>query len=104
MGKLAQNNFRSYVKNSNATTGTQDLLANYYTLLARNVLNFLFNENAKVAVEHILSVIQLLTLHDRLTADLSFAKYELPKNLHDFLKHAIHLAEAFHDMNTGPSP
>lgn len=104
LDKLVQNKLRTDMKNNNATARMQDLFANYHTLLVRNGLKWLIKDNPKIAVDHVLSAIKPQTLHDRLEADLSFAKYELRKDFHGFLKHAIRLAEAFQIVDSGPAP
>lgn len=77
LDKLVQNWLRTDMRNSNATTRMQDMFAEYYTFLILNGLNSLTSDSPKVAFEHVFSAIRPLTLHDRLTTDLLFAKYEL---------------------------
>lgn len=62
------------------------------------------NDTPEVYVQHILSVHRQWTLQDRLNSDLSFAKYELRKDFHGFLKHSIRFADAFKIEIYGPAP
>lgn len=81
----------------------QDLFTSYHILLSRNGLKWLIEDTPEVAVDHVLSAIRPQSLHDRLAADLYFAKYELRKDFQGFLKHSIRLAEAFQIVDSGPT-
>lgn len=101
--KLVRNKLHTDMKNHNAISRMQDFLANYHMLLPRNGLKWLIKDNSKISAEHVLFAIKPYTLHDRLDVNFSFAKYELSKCFHDFLKHAICLAEAFQIVDSGPT-
>lgn len=72
-------------------------------MLPLNGLKWLIEGNPNVAVEHVLSAIRPKSLRDRLTSDLSFAQQQLKKDVKGFLKHSVHLAEAFQLFDAGPT-
>lgn len=104
LGKLVQNKVCTYMKNYDATIRVQNFSTDYHTLLARNGLEWLIKDNPKIAVEQVLFPLKPRTLHDFFEAYFSFAKYELLKNFHVFLKHGVCLAEAFQIVASGSTP
>lgn len=84
LDKLVQRKVRTDMKNNNATTHVKDVFIKYHTLLLRNVLMWLIKYNHKFAVDHVISVIKPHPLHNQLTADLSFAKYDFVMNFMAF--------------------
>lgn len=87
-----------------ATARIQDLFSGYHTLLARNGLKWLNDVDCKVAFQHFPFATRLQTLHNRITADLIFAKHELRKEFCGFLQYAIRLAEIFQIADSGKTP
>lgn len=82
----------------------QYLFENYHKMFVRNGLKWLIEENPTIAMDHVISVIKPQNLHNSVTGDLPFAKYELRKDFNCFLKHIIRLAEAFKIVDSGPAP
>lgn len=60
--------------NKEAEARMEDLFTDYHTLLQRNGLGWLINDNPNVAVKHVFSAIRPQNLFDRLTADLAFGE------------------------------
>lgn len=104
LDKIVSQKLRTNMRNNNAKSRMQDLFSSYVTILSRNGLRWLIEENPKVAVYHVLSAVRPQSLQNRLTSDLSFSKYKFQKDWHAFLKHAVRLAEAFQLVDEGPRP
>eukprot|EP00171_Calliarthron_tuberculosum_P006686 IDg6686t1 len=58
-------------------------------------------EIQKVAVQHVLTVIDPNSLRNHLTEDLEFSKHTIRKNFLAFIEHVINLAEAFQFVDIG---
>lgn len=93
-----------YMKNNNAKVRMQDLFSNYRTLLIRNSLKWILDENQEVTVENVLSAIRSKSIKDFVTNDLLFLKLELRQDFPGFMRHAIRLVEASQLVNNGVPP
>lgn len=102
LDELVEQRLTNGMRNSNGKACMQDHFSSYVTLLARNGLKWLIEENYKVAVYHVLSAVYPFSRHDRFKSDLSFSKHSLRKDSYAFLAHAIHLAEAFQRVESDP--
>lgn len=84
LDRLVKQNFRTKMKNKNANARTEDLFADYFTLLTRNGLTWFINNNPNVSVQHVLSYIRPQMIHDRLITGLYLAEYDLRKYFKGF--------------------
>lgn len=103
LDEIVSRELRTNMRNTNASARMQDLFASYHTILVRNGLKWILEDNQKVAVYHVLGAIRPNSLRERLESDLSFSQHELKKDFKGFLRHAIRLAEAFQIVDAGPS-
>lgn len=102
LDKIVAEELRMNMWNTDATARMQDLFSQYHTILRRNGLKWIINENQKIAVGQVLSAIQPLVLRDRLTSDLLFSHHHLKKDFPGFMKHSIELAKAFQLVDCEP--
>lgn len=103
LDEIVGRELRTNMRNTNALARMQDLFSSYHTILARNGLKWIIDDNQKVAVHHVLCAIRPQSLRERLESDLSFSHHHLKKDFTGFLKHSIRLAEAFQIVDSGPS-
>ena len=102
LDEIVDINLRMNKKDKNSKSRMESLFVSYHSLLRRNGLSWLIEPNPKVAVYHVLSAIKPKILHDRLSSDLQFSKHSLKKDFKDFMKHAVHVSEAFQRVDSGP--
>lgn len=77
------------------------LFAKYITLLRRNGLSWVIEENLKIAVKHVCDAIQPKLLRKRLESDLGFSHVTLRKDFKAFRKHAIRRDDTFQLADNG---
>ena len=65
------------------------LFVAYHSLLRRNRVAWVIQDNQKAAVSHVLSAVRPISLQNRLRADLDFAHYDSRKDFRKFMAHAL---------------
>lgn len=100
---IVEQQLRMDMKDRNAKSRMENLFVAYHTILRRNGLAWVVNENGKLAVTHVLSAILPRSLKTRLQSDLEFAYVLLKKDFSGFMAHAIKLSEAYQLLDNGAS-
>lgn len=59
LDKIVSQKLRTDMRNTNAKSRMQDLFSSYVTIISRNGLVWLIDDNAQVAVHQVLSVVRL---------------------------------------------
>lgn len=78
-----------------ATSRIQNLFKQYMTILRRNGLPWIINDNQKVAVQHVLSQMRPTSLQNLLESDFNFSNYDLRKDCKGFMSYCVRLSEPF---------
>lgn len=89
------------MNDSDAISRVNNLFVSYLSILRRQGLSWVVEENQKVAVGYVLATIHPSTLHIQLESDLELSHHDLRKNFRGFIKHAIRLTEAFQLVDNG---
>lgn len=82
--RIVSDKHRTNMKSSDAKAKMQDLFASYDTILCRNGLIRLNQENQKVAVYYVLSAVRLTILKEILESDHDFSHHSLGKDIKVF--------------------
>lgn len=98
---IVSKELRTNMSDRNAKSRMRNLFVSYRTILRRHGIEWILEDNEKVAVKHVLSAIRPNTLRQRLESDLEFAYHSLKKDFTGFMDHAIKLAEAFQLVDNG---
>lgn len=102
LDKLVQDELHINMADKDARSRMESLFVSYQSLLRRNGLKWLTQENQTVAVMHVLSAVRPVSLQIRLRSDLSLTHHRLENDFKGFMAHAIKLSEAFQLVDNGP--
>lgn len=95
LDKLVEDQLRIDMTDKDSRSRIENLFVSYRSLLRRNGLTWLTQDNEKIAVYHVLSAICPELLRVRLESDLEQSHYDLRKDFEGFMYHSIKLSEAF---------
>lgn len=81
----------------------KDLFVQYNSILTKNGLKWVLEDNQKLAVSQVLNDVCPAALKERLDEDLKFTYPRMKKEFKDFLKHAVNVAQDFQTSHVGAS-
>lgn len=92
------------VRDDEATSRTHNYLITYNALLCKNTVDCVTEDNPKIAVRHVTSAVQPVTLRTRLQSDLSPGYKPLKNDFTAFMQHCLKLVDAFQLLDVEPAP
>lgn len=98
---LVKNNLRTDMENTNARSRMKIRFVSYKSLLREHGLSWITKDTEKIAIQHVLTANCPAPLRSRLKYDMELAKTKLCKDFKGLIKHATHLSDAFHLVDTG---
>lgn len=89
------------MRNPDASLRMKHLFIDYQTILQNQGIAWLLEENPKVAMPRVFSVVKPAKLCLRLKSDLAFSQHRLRKEFRKLISHAESLSDALHLTDNG---